>query len=167
MERNLHDSMYVVRNVLLEPRMMPGGGAAEMALAKMLTENASKVTGMRHWPYAAIARALEVIPRTLIQNCGGNTIRQLTALRVSHLFGIFETSSMCTSGKACGGRRQLDMGCRRHQRSTGRHEAAGRVGSTSCQAASVQDSDRGKKMDTSFLVQLLLRADCRTAATHR
>lgn len=39
---------------------------------------------MRQWPYKAIARALEVIPRTLIQNCGGSTIRQLTALRAKH-----------------------------------------------------------------------------------
>ena len=35
------------------------------------------------WPYIAVAKSLEVIPRTLIQNCGGNTIRTLTALRVS------------------------------------------------------------------------------------
>jgi len=40
--------------------------------------------GVRQWPYRAMARALEVIPRTLVQNCGGNTIRQLTALRAKH-----------------------------------------------------------------------------------
>jgi len=83
-ERNLHDSMCVVRNIILHPHMMPGGGASEMALAKLITDNAANVTGMRHWAYAGIARALEVIPRTLIQNCGGNTIRQLTALRAKH-----------------------------------------------------------------------------------
>ncbi|VDK79384.1 unnamed protein product [Gongylonema pulchrum] len=27
---------------------------------------------------------MEVIPRTLVQNCGGSTIRQLTALRAKH-----------------------------------------------------------------------------------
>jgi T-complex protein 1 subunit gamma len=31
-----------------------------------------------------VANALEIIPRTLIQNCGGSTIRQLTALRAKH-----------------------------------------------------------------------------------
>ncbi|KAI4501028.1 hypothetical protein M0802_003831 [Mischocyttarus mexicanus] len=31
-----------------------------------------------------IARALEIIPRTLAQNCGANTIRTLTALRAKH-----------------------------------------------------------------------------------
>ena len=37
---------------------------------------------MQQWPYKALGRALEVIPRTLIQNCGANTIRVLTQLRV-------------------------------------------------------------------------------------
>lgn len=32
-DRNLHDSLMVVRNVMQESRMMPGGGATEMALA--------------------------------------------------------------------------------------------------------------------------------------
>ena len=32
-ERNLQDAMNVTRNVLLEPKLVPGGGAAEMALA--------------------------------------------------------------------------------------------------------------------------------------
>ena len=31
-----------------------------------------------------MARAFEVIPRTLIQNCGANVIRTLTALRAKH-----------------------------------------------------------------------------------
>lgn len=86
-DRNLNDAMNVVRNVLLEPRLMPGGGAAEMALAQALSEKAKSMTGIRQWPYRAVARSLEVIPRTLIQNCGGSTVRQLTALRAKHAQG--------------------------------------------------------------------------------
>jgi T-complex protein 1 subunit gamma len=87
MERNLQDAMNVVRNVLHHPRLMPGGGAAEMALAQALTEKAKSMQGVRQWPYRALARSLEVIPRTLIQNCGGSSIRQLTALRAKHAQG--------------------------------------------------------------------------------
>jgi T-complex protein 1 subunit gamma len=47
-----------------------------------MNEKAKTITGVHQWPYRAVARALEVIPRTLIQNCGGNSIRTLTALRV-------------------------------------------------------------------------------------
>ena len=34
-ERNLHDAMEVARNILVEPYLLPGGGAAEMALAQV------------------------------------------------------------------------------------------------------------------------------------
>lgn len=33
-ERNFHDAMNVTRNVMLEPRLTPGGGAVEMALSR-------------------------------------------------------------------------------------------------------------------------------------
>ena len=49
---------------------------------KVLNEKAKHITGVQQWPYRAVSRALEVIPRTLIQNCGGQAIRALTALRV-------------------------------------------------------------------------------------
>ena len=35
-------------------------------------------------PYKAAGQALEVIPRTLAQNCGTNVIRALTKLRAKH-----------------------------------------------------------------------------------
>lgn len=57
----------------------------------MISKKAELLTGVRKGPYAAVGRALEVIPRTLAQNCGANPIRTLTALRVSSacvLFGL-------------------------------------------------------------------------------
>lgn len=39
---------------------------------------------VEQWPYKAVAVALEVIPRTLTQNCGANVIRTLTKLRAKH-----------------------------------------------------------------------------------
>lgn len=83
-ERNLQDAMNVARNVMVEPKLVAGGGASEMALAQAMNEKAKTITGVHQWPYRAVARALEVIPRTLIQNCGGNSIRTLTALRAKH-----------------------------------------------------------------------------------
>lgn len=86
-ERNLQDAMHVTRNVLLNPKLVPGGGAAEMALAHALSEKAKSVAGVTQSPYRAIAQALEVIPRTLAQNCGATVIRTLTALRAKHATG--------------------------------------------------------------------------------
>jgi len=36
-ERNLQDAMNVARNVMVDARLVPGGGAVEMALAHVST----------------------------------------------------------------------------------------------------------------------------------
>ena len=48
------------------------------------TSNDEFFKGVEKYPYKAVSRALEIIPRTLIQNCGGNVIKQLTTLRAKH-----------------------------------------------------------------------------------
>uniref|UniRef100_A0A672RRH0 T-complex protein 1 subunit gamma n=1 Tax=Sinocyclocheilus grahami TaxID=75366 RepID=A0A672RRH0_SINGR len=83
-ERNLQDAMQVCRNVLLDPHLLPGGGAVEMEVSHRLTERSRALTGVEQWPYRAVAQALEVIPRTLIQNCGASAIRVLTSIRAKH-----------------------------------------------------------------------------------
>jgi len=83
-ERNLMDAMNVVRNIVVHPEVLPGGGAIEMEVAQELNERAKVIEGVGQWPYRAVAAALEIIPRTLIENCGGNSIRLLTALRAKH-----------------------------------------------------------------------------------
>ncbi|KAK8157869.1 T-complex protein 1 subunit gamma [Phyllosticta citrichinensis] len=83
-ERNLQDAMGVARNVVWNPRLCPGGGATEMAVAVALEKKAKSVEGVAQWPYRAVAEAMEVIPRTLIQNAGSSPIRVLTQLRAKH-----------------------------------------------------------------------------------
>ncbi|EFJ46217.1 chaperonin complex component [Volvox carteri f. nagariensis] len=83
-ERNLTDAMGVARNICLDPRLVPGGGACEMAISHGLAERAATVEGVEQWPYKAVGVAMEVIPRTLAQNCGANVIRTLTKLRAKH-----------------------------------------------------------------------------------
>ncbi|ORX68009.1 T-complex protein 1 [Linderina pennispora] len=88
-DRNLQDAMCVARNVMFTPFLCPGGGAAEMAVAVQLAQRAKEqVDGVEQWPYAGVAEAMEVIPRTLIQNGGGNAIRTLTQLRAKHAQGL-------------------------------------------------------------------------------
>ena len=43
-ERNLHDAMGVARNVAMDPRLVPGGGAVEMAVSRALNDKASTVS---------------------------------------------------------------------------------------------------------------------------
>ena len=86
-ERNLQDAMAVARNVMFHPRLCPGGGATEMAVSVRLAQKAKSVEGVAQWPYKAIADAMEVIPRTLIQNAGASPIRLLTKLRAEQAKG--------------------------------------------------------------------------------
>ena len=87
-ERNLQDAMLVARNVVYEPKLLPGGGAVEMAIAAHLRKEALTITGVQKWPFSVIADALEVIPRTLAQNCGADVVRRLTELRAKHASGM-------------------------------------------------------------------------------
>lgn len=64
-----------------------------MAVSVRLSEKAKTIEGIQQWPYQAVADAFEVIPRTLVQNCGGNPIRVLSQLRAKqakgeHTWGI-------------------------------------------------------------------------------
>lgn len=86
-ERNLQDAMHVVRNLFLDPRIVPGGGATEMSLSQELMEKSKSIKSIEQLPYQAVAVAMEVIPRTLLDNCGAQTIRVLTELRAKHAKG--------------------------------------------------------------------------------
>ena len=86
-ERNLHDAMCATRNLFFTPQLVPGGGATEVAIAVRLEQRSKSVEGVEQWPYRAVATALDVIPRTLIMNCGGDAVRLLTELRAKHAAG--------------------------------------------------------------------------------
>merc|ERR1719367_1427580 len=86
-ERNLQDALHVARNIHQEPALVPGGGATEMEVARHLNAKSKALDGVIQGPYRAVATALEVIPRTIANNCGANTIRTLTALRAEHAEG--------------------------------------------------------------------------------
>lgn len=106
-DRNLADAMSVARNVVFNPTLTPGGGAIEMAISVSLGEKAKLLPGVAGAPYKAIADALEVIPRTLVQNCGGNAIRTLTELRAKHaegqhLYGVDGETGKVTNMKEYG-----------------------------------------------------------------
>ena len=96
-ERNLQDAMQVVRNVVYNPKLLPGGGATEMALAVSLRKQGQALQGIQQGPFIAVGDALEVIPRTLAQNCGVSVIRTITELRARHAAAAAE-SKLCYVG---------------------------------------------------------------------
>jgi len=95
-ERNLQDAMQVVRNVMFDPRLLPGGGATEVAIATHIAASADEVQGIQKWCYSAIGSAFEVIPRTLAQNCGANVVRLMNDIRTKHYSALTDAKAGAT-----------------------------------------------------------------------
>lgn len=112
-ERNLQDAMQVVRNVVLEPRLLPGGGATEMAVASALESYAMNHTaelGVHQWPIKAVASAMEVIPRILAMNCGAKVVRVITQLRAKHLLQSSNTENNDSESSSSGSQQHHNWG---------------------------------------------------------
>eukprot|EP00922_Rhytidocystis_sp_ex-Travisia-forbesii_P060590 GHVS01089827.1.p1 GENE.GHVS01089827.1~~GHVS01089827.1.p1 ORF type:complete len:541 (-),score=71.81 GHVS01089827.1:1162-2784(-) len=83
-ERSLHDALCVVRCLVKNRALLPGGGAPEIELSYRLHEWARSLTGVRQYCVKAYADALELIPYTLAENGGLNPIQIVTELRNRH-----------------------------------------------------------------------------------
>jgi len=83
-ERAIHDALCVVRDVVVEPRVIVGGGAAEAEVAKLLRTYAQKLSGKEQLAVQSYAEALEAVPMTLAENAGLDPINTLMELRSKH-----------------------------------------------------------------------------------
>ena len=86
-ERSLHDALCVVRDVLIKPAILAGGGAPEAEAAKVVREWASSLSGREQLAAQKFAEALETIPLTLAENAGLDTIDIEVELRSKHASG--------------------------------------------------------------------------------
>ena len=83
-ERAMTDSLSVISDVIENNKVVPGGGAVEIEIAKELRKYATKVGGREQLAIEAFADAVEVIPRTLAENAGLEPIDILVQLRSIH-----------------------------------------------------------------------------------
>ncbi|KAL2172060.1 hypothetical protein VTG60DRAFT_430 [Thermothelomyces hinnuleus] len=86
-ERSLHDALCVVRCLVKKKALIAGGGAAEIEIASQLSKQARALTGTEAICWKAFADAMEVIPTTLAENAGLNSIKVVTELRHRHELG--------------------------------------------------------------------------------
>ncbi len=82
--RAIDDAIGVVKCALEEGKIVAGGGATEIELAKRLRKFSETVAGREQLAVKAFADALEVIPRTLAENSGLDPIDMLVKLRAAH-----------------------------------------------------------------------------------
>ncbi len=83
-ERAMTDALSVVSDVIENNRIVAGGGAIEVEIAKDLRSYATKVGGREQIAVEAFANAVEVIPRALAENAGLEAIDVLVDLRSAH-----------------------------------------------------------------------------------
>ena len=86
-ERSIHDALSVIKDVIEDPRIVAGGGAPEIEIARKLRDYASKVKGRERLAVAAFADAIEVIPTTLAENAGMDPIDAMAELQSRHAKG--------------------------------------------------------------------------------
>jgi chaperonin GroEL (HSP60 family) len=79
--RTVLDSIYVLRNFIMEPKIVPGGGAVEAFIAQLIKDRSNLISGKEQIVIQKFAEALEEIPLTIAKNAGMNTIDIGTRLR--------------------------------------------------------------------------------------
>ena len=83
-ERAMTDALSVVSDVVENNKIVAGGGAVEIEVAKDLRKYATKIGGREQLAIEAFADAIEVIPKTLAENAGLEAIDVLVDLRAGH-----------------------------------------------------------------------------------
>jgi len=83
-ERSIHDALCVIRDLVQEPKIVPGGSAPEMEMARVLRKCAEKMPGREQLAVRVFAEALESIAVTLAENAGLDPVDILSELRTRH-----------------------------------------------------------------------------------
>jgi thermosome len=83
-ERSVHDALCVVRDVVQEPKIVAGGGAPEMEIARALRGYAETLPGREQLAVRSFGEAMEIVPLTLGENAGLDPIDLLLELRARH-----------------------------------------------------------------------------------
>ncbi|MDE1766303.1 MAG: TCP-1/cpn60 chaperonin family protein [Thaumarchaeota archaeon] len=86
-DRSLHDSLMVVKDVIEKPAVVAGGGAPEEFLSSNLKDWADRFEGREQLAIKKYAEALEIIPLTIAENAGMDPINTMVTLRAKQSQG--------------------------------------------------------------------------------
>ncbi|MEM1891423.1 MAG: thermosome subunit beta [Nitrososphaerota archaeon] len=86
-ERSLKDAINVVKDVIVEGKVVAGGGAPEIELAMRLRDYANTLAGKEQLAVNKFAEALEIVPSQLAENAGMDPIETIVNLTSEHKKG--------------------------------------------------------------------------------
>jgi len=79
--RCIHDANCCVRNLIRDPRVVPGGGASEVAAALAVQGASDCEQTIEQYSMRAFASALDAVPMALAENSGLSPIGEMAAVK--------------------------------------------------------------------------------------
>jgi len=84
-KRSLHDAMCVVRNLIIDNRIVYGGGSCELACAHAIGLAADKDPTVEQFAMRGFCDALESVPLALAENSGFSPVQALSEVKAAQL----------------------------------------------------------------------------------
>lgn len=86
-DRSIHDALCVVRCLVKQRFLVPGGAAPETHLSLALERFGEEMGGLKGYCISQLGRSLDVVAYTLAENAGLHPINIISALRKAHADG--------------------------------------------------------------------------------
>lgn len=83
-ERAIDDGVNAIKGLVKDNRLLPGAGAVEIELAKLITQYGEKTPGLMQLAIKNYAKAFEVVPRVLAETSGLDSSEVLSKLYAAH-----------------------------------------------------------------------------------
>ncbi|XP_021898167.1 T-complex protein 1 subunit theta [Carica papaya] len=87
LERAVDDGVNTYKAMCRDSRIVPGGAATEIELARRLKEFSFKETGLDQYAISKFAESFEMVPKTLAENAGLNAMEIISSLYAEHASG--------------------------------------------------------------------------------
>ncbi len=98
-ERSMQDALHVIRDLYREPKIVPGGGAFEIEVARRLREWGRKLPGKEQLAVLKFAEALEQVPTILALTAGLDPVDVIAELRRRHDAGEIDAGVDVLNGR--------------------------------------------------------------------
>ncbi|XP_041947775.1 T-complex protein 1 subunit theta isoform X2 [Alosa sapidissima] len=83
-ERAVADGVNTFKALVRDQRLVPGGGATEIELAKQITSYGESCPGLEQYAIKKFAESFEVVPRALAENSGVKANEVISKLYAAH-----------------------------------------------------------------------------------
>ncbi|PRQ50213.1 putative T-complex protein 1, theta subunit [Rosa chinensis] len=87
LERAVDDGVNTYKAMCRDSRIVPGAAATEIELARRVKEFSFKETGLDQYAIAKFAQSFEMVPKTLAENAGLNSMEIISSLYAEHAAG--------------------------------------------------------------------------------